>query len=215
MNSITRMLKRRANKEIEVLKACVAKNGEKRKISHDEYESLRHQYALLLERIKFADENGDMVKRDQFLSDARSVKEKIAFSDSKRKIYDAVYSMLDKFLALTQFLYDTDNYFMVIRSIPQHKLPRLINNTGKLKILLDLVTELYNHLKDSAMVAFEDQEQMIRGLNDIDSSHTEQINTIKAKYKTSSIDDQILMEALGKNRREEADNNFGNNLNYN
>ena len=118
-------------------------------------------------------------------------------------------------MALTQFLYDTDNYFMVIRSIPQHKLPRLINNTGKLKILLDLVTELYNHLKDSAMVAFEDQEQMIRGLNDIDSSHTEQINTIKAKYKTSTIDDQILMEALGKNRGEEADNNIGNNLNYN
>lgn len=56
---------------------------------------------------------------------------------------------------------------------------------------------------------------MIRGLNDIDASHTEQINTIKAKYKTSTIDDQILMEALGKNRGEEADNNIGNNLNYN
>lgn len=217
MNIVTRMLKRRASKKIEVLKACVAKNDEKRKINHDEYESLRHQYALLLEKIKFADENGDMVRRDQNLSDARSVKEKITFSDSKCKIYDAVYSVLDKFLALTQYLYDTDNYFMVIRSIPQHKLPRLINNTGKLKVLLDLVTELYNHLKDSAMVAFEDQEQMIRGINDIDASHTEQIKNIRAKYKTSSIDDQILMEALGKNRekKDEYDNSIGSNFNYN
>ena len=82
---------------------------------------------------------------------------------------------------------------------------------------MDLVTELYNHLKDSAMVAFEDQEQMIRGINDIDASHTEQIKNIRAKYKTSSIDDQILMEALGKNRekKDEYDNSIGSNFNYN
>ena len=158
MNIVTRMLKRRASKKIEVLKACVAKNEEKRKINHDEYESLRNQYALLLEKIKFADENDDMVRRNQFLSNARSVQEKIAFSDSKCKIYEAVYSVFDKFLALIQFLYDTDNYFMVIRSIPQHKLPRLINNTGKLKILYDLVAELYNDLKNKAMVSYENDE---------------------------------------------------------
>lgn len=215
MNTVTRMLKRRASKKIEVLKACVAKNDEKRKINHDEYESLRNQYALLLEKIKFAYENGDMVKRNQFLSNARSVQEKIAFSDSKCKIYDAVYSVFDKFLALIQFLYDTDNYFMVIRSIPQHKLPRLINNTGKLKILYDLVAELYNDLKNKAMVSYENDERMTRLYYDTNASHAEQINMISAEYQTHRIDDQILMEALGKNCGEEADNNIGNNLNYN
>ena len=128
MGVMKNVLKKRAEKELRVLDACVKKNEDKRKVCESEYNELKQAYALALEKIKLADQRGEIRVRDQQVETAKQIKEQVSFADTKCRIYSASYTILAKFMNLAQFLYETDNYFMVIRSIPHRKLPRLIND---------------------------------------------------------------------------------------
>ena len=86
---------------------------------------------------------------------------------------------------------------MVIRSIPHRKLPRLINDSSKLMKLVGIITEFYTHLKNNAMIAFEGQEMLLKGVRDIDASNETQLDMIKKQYGNDRINDAILKEALG------------------
>lgn len=203
MGVMDNYLRKRAEKELRVLDACVEKNEDKYSESESEYNKLKYDYALLLEQIKSADERGDIRLRDKRIDEAKRIKEQESFADSKCKIYSAAYAILAKFMNLAQFLYETDNYFMVTRSIPHRKLPRLINDTSKLMKLVGIITEFYNHLKNSAMIAFEGQEMLLKAVRDIDASNETQLEMIKKQYGNDRINDAILKEALGMAEKEE------------
>lgn len=197
MGVMENVLKKRAEKELRVLDACVKKNEDKRNASESEYNELKQSYELLLEKIKSANTRGDIRLRDQYVEQAKQIKDKSSFADSKFKIYSAAYDVLAKFMNLAQFLYETDHYFIVIRSIPQRKLPHLINDSSKLMKLVDIVTELYNRLKNNAMISFEGQEKLQKVVRDIDTSNETQVEMIKEQYGNARVNDAILKEALG------------------
>lgn len=217
MGVMENVLKKRAEKELRVLDACVKKNEDKRKVCESEYNELKQAYALALEKIKLADQRGEIRVRDQQVETAKQIKEQVSFADTKCRIYSASYNILAKFMNLAQFLYETDNYFMVIRSIPHRKLPRLINDSSKLMKLVGIITEFYTHLKNNAMIAFEGQEMLLKGVRDIDASNETQLDMIKKQYGNDRINDAILKEALGDayKESEKAAKKADNKTNYN
>ena len=191
------IFKKKAEKKIKTLHACIQKYEDQRAVAASKCNSLKESYSSALDRIRMAQATGDIQRRDQIAADAQLIKDDLSMAESIYNIYASTYQLLYKLNSLARFLNQTGNHLMVIRSIPHRKLPRLISDPSQLQKLVDLIASSYSHLKDTALAAFEGQESLLKAVHDIDKSHALQMDMIRSQYGTDQGRNAVLEEALG------------------
>lgn len=191
------IFKKQAENKIKILKACGKKNADLCALAASECNRLQESYSSALDRIRMTQATGDIRRRDQIAADAQRIKEDLSMAESIHSIYFSTHQLLYKLDSLARFLNQTGNHFMVVRSIPHRKLPRLISDPSRIRKLGKVITNCYEHLKNSALEAFEGQAALQKAVEDIDKSHALQTDMIRSQYGTDQARNAILEEALG------------------
>lgn len=191
------IFKKKAEKKIKTLQSCIQTYEDHRAETASKYNRMKESYSSALDRIRVAQAKGDIQWRDQIAADAQLIKEDLSMVESIYSIYSSTYQLLYKLNSLARFLNQTGNHFMIVRSIPHRKLPRLIGDPSRIRKLGSVITQCYEHLKKSALEAFEGREALMKAVRDIDESHALQTDMIRSQYGTDQARNAILEEALG------------------
>lgn len=194
------LLKKRAAKEIGVVRTCRDKHAAIRAHYEEEIRTYKAELACLEEKIR---RHIDAGERDQAITLASLHKlntQQLRHSEQMMSVMDGEVQLLDTLLCTLRHLFLGEHYLTIIRAIPERRLPTLMKNPENIRKVHSICTQLLETLLESAnrveFVAREGTEDRTRIEQENETLRRE--NNLTTEARASDIEDYMVANIVNK-----------------
>ncbi len=189
-------LRKRADKEMKIVKSCEEYYRDSIKAVDLKIKDDQDEIASLMEKIRIASTKDQQVELAIKVQDFKRI---LSNHLKQKDQYIKLESMLRQLYNSLEIFYDNGKYKLIVVKIPEKKLPKLVRDVNKVGELFELIKKLVKQYNDEVIKLRKLYEDANKNLDDLEKSFNATQTILDDKYGSTedSVADIINMSKAG------------------